>query len=342
MTQPRQTHGILTYLRLKLIAVALRFLIKVTSRTPLEREKALADSIFVAQQKLRIPASGNQGVSRHIDAVLYYPPSFTKEPLKKRPVLVNWHGSGWVVPLFGTDAFFLKQVARDCDIFVLDADYRKAPEHPFPLPLEDVEDVLRWLTRPTGVSSAGQPLEELIDSEQVALSGFSAGAELALVASTVLRTTSLQDLGVNIKAVVAFYPETDLSLPLDRKRAACPIRPHPPWMLNFFHDSFVPDKSSRADPAISPSKAPEELFPEHVLFVTCEGDSFAPETLRLAERLKGTCCRNGTPRKVKVHHLEGVGHGFDKGCQPGTKQSERRDEAYAVAISCLRDAFKDL
>ncbi|KAK4210380.1 Versiconal hemiacetal acetate esterase [Rhypophila decipiens] len=332
MTLPHQTHGILTYLRLKLIAVALRFLIKVTSRAPLEREKALADSVPIAQQKLRVPARGDQGVGRHIDVVLYYPPSFTKEPLKKRPVLVNWHGSGWVFPLFGTDAFFLKQVARDCDFLVLDADYLKAPEHPFPLPLEDVEDVLSWLAHPTG----------LIDSKQVAVSGFSAGAELALVASTVLRTTSLQHLGVDIKAAVAFYPETDLSLSLDRKKVPHPIRPHPPWMLSFFHDSYVPDKSSRAHPAISPSKAPGEIFPEHVIFLTCEGDNFAPETLRLAVRLGDTREQDGTPKKVKLHHLEGVGHGFDKGCQPGSKQSERRDEAYAVAIRFLRAAFKDV
>ncbi|KAM7208145.1 Versiconal hemiacetal acetate esterase [Naviculisporaceae sp. PSN 640] len=340
MALPRQRHGILSYLRLKLIAVALRFTIRVTARAPLRRENALADSISIAHQRLHIPARG--GVGRHIDAILYYPPSFTREPPRKRPILVNWHGSGWVFPLFGTDAFFLKQVARDCDILVLDADYRKAPEHPFPFPLEDVEDVLSWLAHPTGTSTTGQLLQTLIDPKQVAVSGFSAGAELALVASTVLRTNSLQDLGVDIKAAVAFYPETDLSLSIDRKKVPHPIKPHPPWMLNFFHDSYVPDKSLRADPAVSPSKAPSDLFPEHVTFLTCDGDSYAPEALRLAQRLEGTSYKDGTLRKVAVYHLDGVGHGFDKGCQPGTKQSERRDEAYSMAIESLRAVFKGI
>ena len=201
---PPSTPNILTYLRLKLIAIALRLLIKVQGRAALQRDRLQADTIPITSQSVQIPTRGGL-----LNAILYQPPTTTTTT--KTPILINWHGSGWVFPLLGTDALFLKRAAQECNIFVLDADYRKAPEYPFPLPLQDVEDVLRWV----GSDSAS---ELRIDAKRVAVSGFSAGAELALVASTVLRTTTLGEIGVDIKGVVAFYPETDLSWRLRRRR----------------------------------------------------------------------------------------------------------------------------
>ena len=222
-------------------------------------------------------------------------------------------------------------------MFVLDADYRKAPEHPFPLPLQDVEDVLRWV----GTSSPGR----LIDTQKVALSGFSAGAELALVASSVLRTTLLRDVELDIKAVVAFYPETDLSLPLGEKKVVQdPVRPRQGWTVDFFHECYVPDVRDRADPAVSPSKAGEGEFPEWVVMVTCGGDVFSTEALELAGRLRDWRGRNGGVEGeekggIVVRNLEGMAHGFDKGCERGTREWEVREEVYGDVVGVLKGVF---
>ncbi|KAK3322982.1 hypothetical protein B0H66DRAFT_555613 [Apodospora peruviana] len=148
MATSRGARAIVTCLRLKLIAIALRFFIKVTSRKALKRDQLLADEIPIASQPVRIPAGGDPECPTHyIDVVLYYPTSLSLSsslPATRRPILINWHGSGWVFPLLGSDALFLKRVARDCGMFVLDADYRKGPENPFPCALQDVEDVLHW------------------------------------------------------------------------------------------------------------------------------------------------------------------------------------------------------
>ncbi|KAK7959332.1 esterase/lipase [Apiospora aurea] len=96
------------------------------------------------------------------------------------PVLVNWHGSGMVFHMFGQDRPFCAQMARDLPgLVVVDADYRKGPEDPFPAAMHDVEDALRWV--------AAQP--DVYDVARVALSGFSAGGLLALVASSSFRQT---------------------------------------------------------------------------------------------------------------------------------------------------------
>lgn len=313
--------GFFNYLRLKFFVTLLRTVLIFQSWYPLRRDRLLAQRSYlsVRKQRVRIPS---RDLGRYIDGDLYNPEGSDSGP---KPVLVNWHGSGWVLPLLGSDELFCKRVAYETGICVLDADYRKAPETPFPGPLNDVEDALRWVATK----------QDLFDSKRVALSGWSAGAQLALVAATELRTKVFKPSCIlDIVAVVAFYPETDLAVAPETKTVPNPIKAHPPFMLHFFHDCFVPDKSMRADPLVSPSRADPASFPSTVAILTCEGDTFAPEALELAEKL------DDGKREVVVKNLEGVHHGFDKGAERGTKEWDRREEAYGLAVECLRKVFK--
>ena len=52
-----------------------------------------------------------------------------------------------VLPLHGTDSVFCAEAAAKLDAIVLDCDYRKAPEYPFPAPCEDAQDVRANLLR---------------------------------------------------------------------------------------------------------------------------------------------------------------------------------------------------
>ncbi|GAB1320551.1 Versiconal hemiacetal acetate esterase [Madurella fahalii] len=308
--------GFFTYLRLKVIAMLLRGLLVVQGYVPLRRDRLLAQKIPVHRERVRIPS---RDPGRYIDAYLYHPPSL---PVGPAPVVVNWHGSGWVFPLLGSDELYCRQIAHDASIYVLDADYRKAPEHPYPGPLNDVEDALRWV----GSQSSR------FNVSRVALSGFSAGAHLALVAASALRE-SLAHL-LTIVAIVAHYPETDLSVEPETKTVPTPIRPHPPAMLHFFHDAFVPDKSLRTDPKVSPSRADPAQFPQHVIMLTASGDIFSPEAVELTAKV------DDGSRTVVVKTLEGVHHGFDKGAQRGTKEWAKREEAYEAVVKSLKDALK--
>jgi acetyl esterase/lipase len=271
----------LGYFRLKVIITFLRMLTLYSVRKPLRRDAKLAEANYsVRRERLRIPS---RGTGRFIIADLYSPStsaasssSAGQVPL---PVLVNWHGSGFCLTgLLGSNVLFAARVAHELQISVLDVDYRKAPEHPFPAAIHDVEDALHWVGSEANMKR--------FDTSRVAVSGFSAGGTLALVAASTLRER-LQQAGVNISAAVAMYPATDLVTPAgDKKPPKDGIDPMGPGLLKLFLDCYIPDESVRADPRASLARADPQSYPQTVAILTCEGDRLAPEALALAEKLE--------------------------------------------------------
>ncbi|KAI1873031.1 uncharacterized protein JN550_003284 [Neoarthrinium moseri] len=278
LTWPPQ-YSLLQYLRLKVTVTILRVFVNMIGREKIQRDRALVPN-DVRQIKISIPS---RDPKRRIAANVYYPPGYsTTHPT---PVLVNWHGSGFVLPLLGSDVAFCSRIAQAAGIVVVDADYRKGPEHPFPGPLNDVEDTLQWVVTQEG-----------LDTKNVGLSGFSAGACLALEAASTVRVDQNQEQ-LHIRAVVAFYPITDLAMAPENKKVPRPIKPHPIWALHI---------STIVTPLI-------------------QRDSLRPEATQLADRLQE---QKNSSQDVVLHVLEGVPHGFDKGAQEGTLEWARREEAY--------------
>ncbi|KAF2241539.1 alpha/beta-hydrolase [Trematosphaeria pertusa] len=286
---------------------------------PLRRDRLLGESAYNATaQKLRIPSRDK---NRKIVAYLHVPPSSSSASALAlaKPIVVNWHGSGFIMPLLGSDSLYCAQIAKEAGVFVLDCDYRKAPEHPFPAAPEDVEDVLKWVASQS----------DRFDTTRVAVSGFSAGANLALVAASVLRKT----VEVTIKTAIAIYPVTDISLAPESKKVPAPIKPISPSMARLFNNCYVPDPAMRTDPRVSPSYAKLEDFAPTVVMITCEGDTLSPEADSLAEKL------DDGQRKVAHLRLKGVHHGFDKGPKEGSKEWERREEAYKLVVKMVRESL---
>lgn len=111
----------------------------------------------------------------HAIAVRIYRPREDAE----LPVIVYLHGGGWTFGDLDSHDRAMRQLALKSDAAVLGVDYRLAPEHPFPLPLQDAVAALRWL-RHTGINHG-------LDSQRIAIAGDSAGANLALAALIMLR-----------------------------------------------------------------------------------------------------------------------------------------------------------
>jgi acetyl esterase len=117
----------------------------------------------------------------------------------QRPVIVYYHGGGWVVGDLDTADGTCRMLALHSGCIVVSVDYRLAPEHPFPAPLDDAVAAFHWAL------DHSEQLGRIRDA--VAVMGESAGANLA--ASVCL---SVRGAGPTPLAQSLVYPATDLRM----------------------------------------------------------------------------------------------------------------------------------
>lgn len=140
----------------------------------------------IATPTLQLTHSSSQPLPLDV----YLPSTQSTDPL---PIHINLHGSGFCHNTFGLDAPFCRFLADSTPRIVVDADYRKAPEHSWPTPVEDVR-------------SADARVRELAaergwDGRRISLGGFSSGGTLALI-----EAARAGKAGEEIAAVVVFCP----------------------------------------------------------------------------------------------------------------------------------------
>jgi len=99
---------------------------------------------------------------------LYRPTAAGAGPL---PIIVYYHGGGFTVGASEDCDFLSRKLAFTNDALVVSANYRSAPEFPFPTPFDDAFDVYRWVVG-NGTDLGG-------DISRIAVAGDSAGSNLA-------------------------------------------------------------------------------------------------------------------------------------------------------------------
>jgi acetyl esterase len=105
-------------------------------------------------------------------AARIYRPKAASGPL---PLMVYFHGGGWVVGDLDTHDALIARLARESQCAMASVDYRLAPEHPFPAPCDDALDALMWFAEHR--SRLG------FATDRIAVGGDSAGAHLSVVAA---------------------------------------------------------------------------------------------------------------------------------------------------------------
>ncbi|TID19565.1 AB hydrolase superfamily protein [Venturia nashicola] len=306
------SHSFLTYLRLKVFATITRLFLRLIAPIPTPHPSQL----------LTLRSRSNH----EIKANIYNSKSFPPTPGKPHPVLLNWHGSGFMMPLHGQDEYFCKLIAEKTDYTVFDLNYRLAPENPFPAGLEDARDAIAYvLARP-----------EIYDQSRITLSGFSAGGALLLGACG-LPSPHAEDgksIGNLVEKIVAVYPPADLSKKPGSKRAPEGGQGTiPPFLAKLFNDAYLPPGVNRQDPRASPTYIDVEKMPESILFITCGKDNLAWEAEKMITKIRDS--RDEGNGDVSFHRVDGVHHGWDKAPKTGSDDEKKRDEAYSLIVDFL-------
>ncbi|WP_454194198.1 alpha/beta hydrolase [Nocardia sp. Marseille-Q1738] len=112
------------------------------------------------------------------------------------PLIVAFHGGGFIVGAPDQDDWLLSHLAVNCPAVVASVDYRLAPEHPLPAPVEDAYDSVSRIVQ--------EAARWEVDPTRIALLGASAGATLA--ARTAIRA---DELGLPVRAQVLVNPQLD-------------------------------------------------------------------------------------------------------------------------------------
>lgn len=177
-------------------------------------------------------------------------------------VLLEIHGGGFYMGSAAGSDIRNRQLADALGVVVTSVEYRLAPEHPWPAAPEDCETAALWLT---------EHAEERFGTTKLAVSGFSAGATLAV--TTLLR---LRDRGISaVETAVLQFGTYDLS---GQTPAGSLIADE------YFLDAYAETASDRTHPDLSPIYADLTGLPP-VLMVIGETDILLQDNLAMAARL---------------------------------------------------------
>lgn len=234
-------------------------------------------------------------------------------------VHLNFHGSGFMVPCLGSDRKFCSKLASQLNMVVVDCDYRKAPERPWPAAIQDTEDCVLWALSQN----------QHFDTSRITIGGFSAGANLALCTSTIY--------GDELKGVIAFYPPCDLTIDQQLKKPPPEKHGHaiPIFMARMFDKAYILSVGvNRADPLISPIKANPNAFPRLVWLCCARGDTLYNDGKKLTESL-----RDAGHSQVTFYDVPGEAHAFDKGNRNGTEKAKKTQASYKSAIEAVQKSW---
>ncbi|HKT19748.1 MAG TPA: alpha/beta hydrolase [Stellaceae bacterium] len=207
-----------------------------------------------------------------------------------RALVVFYHGGGWVTGGIDESEIIARFMVEKTSAGVVLVDYRLAPEHPYPAPLEDCYDALLW--------SAKEAVKLRVP---VVIAGDSAGGNLATVCAMLARDKG----GPKIALQIMMYPVCDCDMETQSYKAFGSGYVLTGPDMGWFYDHYLQgDKAKRADPLISPLRARDLKGLPPALIQTAEYDVLRDEAETYGKRLAAAGL------KVWIKRYQGVTHGF--------------------------------
>lgn len=208
------------------------------------------------------------------------------------PALVVFHGGCWIVGNIDLADRPHRALANATGCVVVAVNYQKAPEHPFPVPLDDCFAGFTWTVE--------HAAELDVDPARIGVAGDSAGGNLAAAVSLRARSAGGPQPAVQVLVYPAVDPELDTGSAHRYAEGFGLSRADMLWSW----DRYLPHPADRSNPLACPLRAEDLTGLPPAVVVTAEFDVLRDEGLAYADRLEGA----GVP--VRRHHFDGTIHGF--------------------------------
>jgi acetyl esterase len=223
-----------------------------------------------------------------------------------KPVIVYFHGGGWVIGDLDTHHPFCQALSQRCDCTVIAVDYRLAPEYPFPAAPDDCLAAVAWIS---------DHLDDFGPSNgQLVIAGDSAGGNLAVCTCLGLDDATRE----KIAGAMVIYPVVDhysAGFPSYVERATG--QKLTSNIMHWFWDTYLAGIDPRGPEAARafPLQAGNLASLPATLLVTAEYDPLRDEGKAFSDRLRET--------GVNVHyrHFPDAAHGF--ACSEGPCKDHR-------------------
>ncbi|MFI9536199.1 alpha/beta hydrolase [Nocardia fusca] len=244
---------------------------------------------------------------------------YTPAGVAPLPVLVFFHGGGFVVGDLDTHDGLCRSLANGAAAVVVSVGYPLAPEHKFPAAVDVCFAATQWAAAHADSFGA--------DGNRIAVAGDSAGGNLAAVVTHTARDMG----GPPLAFQLLIYPDTDF------RRSNISIREFAGRYGNitragqrWFMDHYLHSDEEKLDPRVSPLLATDHSGLPPALVITAEYDALRDE----GEEYAAALARAGVP--VEVRRYPGMIHEFAR--HPFEAGATARSEAAAA----LRQAFAEV
>ncbi|KOS64410.1 alpha/beta hydrolase [Lysinibacillus agricola] len=205
---------------------------------------------------------------------------------KTLPVIVYYHGGGWVFGNIESTDAGCQLLAEKAQAIVVSVDYRLAPEYPFPTPLYDAYDALEWVYE--NIQHIGG------DAANLTVAGDSAGGNLATVVAYLTATLN----GPAIKAQALIYPVVNVDFTTDSYTTYGKHYGLDKEGMQWFAGHYT-DRQNYKDPLVSPLQIEDLSVLPKTIIIAAEADVLYDEGLAYAQKL--------TDAGVTVEHVNMTG-----------------------------------
>ena len=267
------------------------------------------DTIFRAEDR-RI-----QGPESDIALRIYTPRELKTG--EKLPVLMWFHGGGFVIGSLDTHDSACRMLANQADCIVVSVDYRLAPEHKFPAAVDDCMAATKWV--------ALHAVEFGGDANCMAVGGDSAGGNLAAVIAILARDAAHPKLAFQLLIYPCVAPEPETGSHHKFKEGYILSRNSITW----FYKQYLRNAKDVKDFRFAPLNHEDLSALPPALVIVAGYDPLRDEGIEYTKRLIEA------GNRVSLTNYEGMVHGFF--LMGGALDASRR--AVAESAAALKEAF---